>query len=106
VVGALNLLGGIAGAMFGVASTRIVMASVPLMGRNHFFALFAVLSGLALGATPMVWGAVLDLLGPLDIVVGSFHLNRYTIYFASILILALWVRWLAARLHEGVPADT
>jgi len=53
-----------------------------------------------------VWGAVLDLLGPLDIVVGSFHLNRYTIYFASILILALWVRWLAARLHEGVPADT
>lgn len=105
VVGSLNLLGGLAGAMFGVASTRIVMASVPVMGRNHFFALYAVLSGLSLGGAPMVWGAMLDLLGPLDIVFGSFHLNRYTVYFAVILILALWVRWLAVRLHEGVPSD-
>jgi MFS family permease len=105
VVAALNFFVGVAGAMFGVASTRIVMASVPLMGRNHFFALFAVLSGLALGATPMVWGAVLDLLGPLDLVISGFRINRYTVYFAAILLLALWVRWLAARLHEGVPAE-
>lgn len=104
-VGALNLLGGLAGAMFGVASTRIVMASVPAMGRNHFFALYAVLTGLALGASPMAWGAMLDLLGPLDVALGAFHVNRYTIYFAVILVLALWVRWLAARLHEGVPPE-
>ena len=105
VVAALNLLGGLAGAMFGVASTRIVMGSVPVMGRNHFFALYAVLSGLALGATPMLWGAVLDLLGPLDLVVSGFRVNRYTVYFAAILLLALWVRWLASRLHEGAPAE-
>lgn len=106
VVGSLNLLGGLAGAMFGVASTRILMGSVPVMGRNHFFALYAVLSGLALGGAPMVWGAVLDLLGPLDVVFGAFHLNRYTVYFAVVLLLALWVRWLSARLHEGVTAGT
>ena len=106
VVGILNLLGGIAGAMLGVAGTRILMGSVPVMGRNHFFALYAVLSGLALGGAPMAWGALLDLLGSLDIVFGAFHLNRYTVYFAAILVLALWVRWLSARLHEGVPAET
>jgi MFS family permease len=105
VVGALNFLGGIAGAMFGVASTRIVMGSVPVMGRNHFFALFAVLSGLALGLTPMVWGAVLDALRSLDVVVSGFHINRYTIYFSAILLLALWVRWLSSRLHEGMPPE-
>jgi MFS family permease len=105
MVGALNLLGGLAGAMFGVASTRIVMGSVPVMGRNHFFALYAVLTGLALGASPMVWGAMLDFLGPLDIAFGDFHLNRYTVYFAAILLLALWVRWLAVRLHEGVARE-
>jgi MFS family permease len=105
VVGALNFLGGIAGAMFGVASTRIVMGSVPVMGRNHFFALFAVLSGLALGLTPMVWGAVLDALRSFDVVVSGFHINRYTIYFSAILLLALWVRWLSSRLHEGMPPE-
>ncbi len=105
VVAVLNLLGGLAGAMFGVASTRIVMGSVPVMGRNHFFALYAVLTGLALGASPMAWGAMLDFLGPLDVAFGGFHLNRYTVYFSAILALALWVRWLAARLHEGVPPE-
>lgn len=105
VVGILNLLGGTAGAMLGVAGTRILMGSVPVMGRNHFFALYAVLSGLSLGAAPMVWGAVLDSLGSLDIAFGAFHLNRYTVYFAAVLLLALWVRWLSTRLHEGVPME-
>jgi len=105
VVGVLNFSGGVAGAMFGVASTRIVMGSVPLMGRNHFFALYAVLSGLALGAAPMAWGAMLDLLGRFDVVYGGFELNRYSVYFAAILLLALWTRRVAARLHEGVPAE-
>jgi len=106
VVAGLNLFGGIAGAMFGVASTRIVMASVPLMGRNHFFALYAVLSGLALGAAPMAWGAMLDLMGQLQVTFAGFEFNRYSAYFAAVLLLALWVRWLASRLHEGVPADS
>jgi MFS family permease len=101
VVGALNLLGGVAGAIFGVASTRIVMVSVPVMGRNHFFALYTVLSGIALGLSPMIWGAALDALRSFDIVISSFHINRYTIYFTAVLLLAFWVRWLATRLHEG-----
>jgi len=104
LVGVLNFFGGLAGAMFGVASTRIVMGSVPVMGRNHFFALYAVVSGLGLGGAPMAWGALLDTLGTLEVSAGGVSINRYTIYFAALAFLALGVRSLAATLHEGVPA--
>lgn len=103
VVGVLNFFGGVAGAIFGVANTRIVMASVPLMGRNHFFALFTVLTGLALGVSPVVWGLVLDLLGSMDVRMAGVHINCYTVYFAVVFILAFFVLSLAARLQEGVP---
>ncbi len=106
LAGALNFFGGLAGAVFGVANTRIVMGSVPAMGRNHFFALFTVVSGLGLGGAPVAWGAMLDTLGTLDVVVGVIDVNRYSIYFAALAVLA----WLALRmvsaLHEGAPIET
>jgi len=105
LVGMLTFLGGLAGAVFGVASTRIVMGSVPAMGRNHFFALFTVISGIGLGGAPIVWGAILDALGPLNVVVAGLTLDRYTIYFAALFIFA-WINIrLVASLHEGAPVD-
>ncbi len=101
VIGALNLIGGLAGAVFGVANTRIIMASVPVMGRNHFFALFTVITSLGLGGAPLAWGAVLDTVGTLEIVSGGISINRYTIYFAALIVLAAGNLMLARRLHEG-----
>ena len=105
LVAALNFFGGLAGAIFGVANTRIMMGSVPAMGRNHFFALFTVVSGLGLGGAPMVWGAMLDTLGTLDVVLGVMMVNRYSVYFAALVVLA----WLALRLipglHEGAVIE-
>lgn len=105
LVGGLNFLGGLAGAVFGVANTRIVMGSVPVMGRNHFFALFTVVSGFGLGGAPMVWGATLDALGTLDVAVGLVAINRYSIYFAVLAVLAWLNLRLVAGLHEGAPLD-
>ena len=105
LVAALNFLGGLAGAIFGVANTRIMMGSVPAIGRNHFFALFTVVSGLGLGGAPMVWGAMLDTLGTIDVVLGVMTVNRYSVYFAALVVLA----WLALRLipglHEGAAIE-
>ena len=105
LVAGLNFFGGLAGAIFGVANTRIMMGSVPAMGRNHFFALFTVVSGLGLGGAPMVWGAMLDTLGTLDVVLGVMMVNRYSVYFAALVVLA----WLALRLipglHEGAAIE-
>lgn len=103
-VGALNFGGGLAGAVFGVANTRIIMGSVPPMGRNHFFALFTVVSGLGLGGAPIIWGAMLDFLGTLDVAAGLFAANRYSFYFAALFVTALWTFRLAAGLHEAPPA--
>ena len=105
LVAGLNFFGGLAGAIFGVANTRIMMGSVPAIGRNHFFALFTVVSGLGLGGAPMVWGAMLDTLGTLDVVLGVMTVNRYSVYFAALVVLA----WLALRLipglHEGAAIE-
>jgi hypothetical protein len=87
--------------VFAASNNRIILGSVPVMGRNHFFALFTVVTSLGLGGAPMAWGAVLDTLGSLEIAVGAFSLNRYTIYFAVLMVIALWDWWLAGRLHEG-----
>ncbi len=105
LAGALNFSGGLAGAVFGVANTRIVMGSVPVMGRNHFFALFTVVSGIGLGGAPMVWGAMLDTLGTLDVVVGVVAVNRYSIYFAALAILGVLALRLVPGLHEGAPVE-
>jgi MFS family permease len=104
LVGALNFAGGLAGALFGVANTRIIMGSVPAMGRNHFFALFTVISGLGLGGAPIVWGAMLDALGSLEVAAGGWSVNRYSVYFAALGGLALLARRLVAGLHEGAAA--
>lgn len=108
LVGVLNFLGGVAGALFGVANTRIIMGSVPVMGRNHFFALFTVVSGLGLGGAPMAWGVVLDTLGTLETAAGGWAVGRYSIYFAALFVLSWWNLFQAGRLCEpapGVPAE-
>jgi MFS family permease len=105
LVAALNFFGGVAGAIFGVANTRITMGSVPAMGRNHFFALFTVVSGLGLGGAPMVWGAMLDTLGTLDVVLGLMTINRYSVYFAVLVVLAGLALRLIPGLHEGAVIE-
>lgn len=83
----LNFLCGLAGAAFNVANARIIFATMPQMGRNHFFALFTVISSLGLGATPVVWGISLDFLGTFEVVTGALHWKRHSIYFAILFLL-------------------
>lgn len=101
LVALLNFAGGLAGAVFGVANTRIVMGSVPVMGRNHFFALFTVISSLGLGVAPVAWGAVLDALRDREINAGGVALDHYAVYFGALVALAVIDRLLVRGLHEG-----
>lgn len=106
LVASLNFVGGVAGAVFAAANTRIMLGSVPVMGRNHFFALFTVVTSLGLGGAPMAWGAVLDTLATFDLAAGNFSLNRYSIYFAVLMLVALVDWWLVGSLHEGAEGVT
>lgn len=101
MIGGLNFLGGLGGALFGLANTRIIMGSFPHMGRNHFFALFTVVTSMGLGGAPVAWGAMLDTLGTMDEAVGGISINRYSVYFLALFVLALVARAFVGSLHEG-----
>ncbi len=100
-IGILNLLSGIAGANFNLANVRIVMSTMPEMGRNHFFALFTVITSLGLGAAPVMWGVSLDFIGTYEAVTGALHWRRHSIYFAALFLLNVVAFALIRRLHEA-----
>jgi len=100
LIAALNLLTGAAGAIFNLASLRITMATMPEMGRNHFFALFTVITSLGLGVSPIAWGMILDTLGTFDVVTGALHWKRHSIYFLALLFINLFAFLSIPRLHE------
>ena len=104
-VGVLNFLSGVAGANFNLANGRIVMATMPELGRNHFFALFTVITSLGLGAAPVIWGVSLDFVGTYEAVTGALHWRRHSIYFAALFVLNLLAISLIRRLHEGHGAE-
>ncbi|MFM8765929.1 MAG: MFS transporter, partial [Spartobacteria bacterium] len=100
---ALNFVCGVAGAGFNVANAKIIFATMPVMGRNHFFALFTVISSLGLGAAPVVWGISLDFIGTYEAITGSLHWKRHSIYFAALFLLNLATLLQVRRLRESKP---
>ncbi len=105
VVFMVNLLGGIAGAGFNVANSRMAFAVMPQMGRDHFFALFSVITSLGLGASPVLWGISLDYIGAFEVVTGAFHLHRHSIYFGVLFVLNILTLLQVRRLHERVSEN-
>lgn len=101
IVAALNFLTGLCAANFNVANTRIMMATMPEVGRNHFFALFTVITSLGLGAAPVMWGVTLDAIGSYELATGWFTWRRHGIYFAVLLVIDLITLAAVSRLREG-----
>ena len=104
LVAVINFLSGTAAAVFNVANVRITMATMPEMGRNHFFALFTVITSLGLGAAPVAWGVTLDIIGTYEVVTGVFHWKRHSIYFLALLLLDAIAFAYIGRLHESPRA--
>lgn len=104
VIAVLTLFAGVAGANFHLANIRIAMATMPEMGRNHFFALFSVITSLGLGASPVLWGMALDVLGALEIEGGFFNWQRHAVYFFAIFLVNTVALLLVSRLHEAPGA--
>jgi hypothetical protein len=101
LVAAVNLLTGGATANFNVANVRITMATMPGIGRNHFFALFTVVRSLGLAGATVAWGLFLDALGNYEVVTGAFHWRRHSIYFLALLALNTIAFAYIPRLHES-----
>ena len=97
---ALQFLMGLAAALVNMANVRLAMAIIPVMGRDHFFALFSVVGSLAMGLSPILWGVLIDSLRGLDITWHGFALSRYSLFFALTAVVFLATFWLCQRLEE------
>jgi MFS family permease len=102
---ALQVLMGLLAAMVQMSNTRLAMAIIPVMGRNHFFAIYSVIGNVTLGLAPIGWGLLIDAVGSraprwLGLVWG-----RYTVFFAAAAVAYVITLLLARRLDEPQAAS-
>jgi MFS family permease len=74
---------GLLAASVNMASTRLAMAVIPPMGRNHFFALYSVLLNVTQGLAPVAWGMLIDLVGNRKPLWLGVCWNRFTVFFVA-----------------------
>jgi MFS family permease len=101
---ALQFLMGLATSLLGLANTRLAMAIVPTMGRDHFFALFSVVGSLVLGLSPILWGLMIDALSRVHHVWHGFEVNAFSLFFAAVAVVFLIALMLCRRLDEPEAA--
>jgi MFS family permease len=96
----LQLAMGLATSLVNTANLRLAMATIPVMGRNHFFALYSVVSNLTQGVAPVIWGLMIDLLGPVRFLWLSFDWNRFSLFFMAVEGVIIVTLLLCRRLDE------
>jgi MFS family permease len=101
----LELLMGLLAALVQMSNTRLAMAIIPVMGRNHFFAIYSVLGNVTLGLAPIGWGLLIDAVGSHAPFCCGLYWNRYTVFFAATGLAYLLTLGLARRLQEPQAAS-
>ncbi|HRI13881.1 MAG TPA: MFS transporter [Verrucomicrobiota bacterium] len=99
------LLLGLVNALFSAANNRLAMEIVPPIARNHFFALFMVVWQLTLGLSPVLWGLLLDVVGPRTATLLGFEWNRYSLYFGLVAVAFIAAFAVCRRLVEPRAAE-
>jgi MFS family permease len=102
---ALQFLMGLGAALVSMANTRLAMTIIPVMGRNHFFALYSVIGNLTLGLAPIFWGIFIDALKQLRQTHLGIEWTRYTVFFVAASCAFLVAMTLSQRLHEPKAAS-
>jgi MFS family permease len=96
----LQFVMGLFAALIQMANTRLAMAVIPVMGRNHFFAIYSVVGNVTLGLAPIGWGLLIDALGVRSPSWLGLAWNHYTVFFASAGLAFLLTLVVVRRLEE------
>jgi len=83
----IQIFSGMSGAIFNLANTRLLMGTVPAMGRSHFFALYSVITSLVLGLMPVVWGILLDSIAGWRLTWWHWQWNPYSLLYVGLAII-------------------
>src|SRR5579859_6275869 len=86
--------------LFNLANTRLVMATVPPMGRSHFFALYTVVTSLISGFFPIVWGILLDALAGWEGSWSRWQWNQYSLLYGAVIVIMMVAVVMRNRLSE------
>lgn len=105
VVLGLTFFMGLLAALANMANNRLAMAIVPAMGRNHFFAIYSVVTNVTLGLAPIAWGVLIDAVGTRTPRWLGLEWNRYTVFFALAALAFAVTLGLARRLDEPKAAS-
>jgi MFS family permease len=97
---ALQFFMGLLAALANMANNRLAMAVVPVMGRNHFFAIYSVVANVTLGLAPIGWGLLIDLVGSRAPRWLGVEWNRYALFFAGAGLAFAVTLVLSRRLEE------
>lgn len=96
----LQVFMGLATSMFTMSNTRLAMVTIPVMGRNHFFALFSVVGNLTQGIAPILWGMMIDALRLVHVRWLGLDWNRFSIFFCAVEVVFVWAMFICFRLEE------
>jgi hypothetical protein len=96
---------GLLAALVQMANTRLAMAVIPVMGRNHFFAIYSVVANVTLGLAPVMWGLMIDAVGNWSAIWMGLRWTRFTIFFAAVALANVATLVLARRLDEPKAAS-
>jgi len=97
----LFMVTGIAGSSFALANVRLAMMTMPPMGRNHFYAIFTVITSLSLGLSPILWGVLLESLRDFDMTWGGLRWREFSVYFLGLGVLTFLTYFTTFSLHEN-----
>jgi MFS family permease len=100
----LQFFMGLLAALAQMANTRLAMAVIPTMGRNHFFAIYSVVLNVTLGLAPIGWGLLIDAVGEHAPLWMGVAWNRFTVFFVAAAFAYLVTLVLARRLREPQAA--
>lgn len=101
----LQFLMGLFAALVTMSNTRLAMAIIPVMGRNHFFALYSVIGSVTLGLSPIGWGVLIDAVGARETLWLGLQWNGYTVFFGVAALVMLLSLVMARRLEEPTAAS-
>lgn len=101
----LQFLMGLLAALVTMSNTRLAMAVIPVMGRNHFFAIYSVMSNVTLGLAPIGWGLLIDAVGHHSPVWLGLAWTRYTVFFGAAACMYFVTLALSRRLEEPQAAS-
>ncbi len=102
----IQFTAGISISLFNLANTRLVMATVPPMGRSHFFALYTVVTSLVSGVFPIFWGMLLDALAGWGAWWSKWQWNQYSVSYGAAAIITIIALALRNRLSESRAMTT